>query len=118
MKKVPYHSINSSTITAPFCTVKLVPFTPNAHACSVLCLNEILITTYCLHVILSHQHFVSFPAFCLLRILINISVVPSISSIDNYAKGPVPFAGIFVVRQKCKLTKCFCTFDSTKFETT
>ncbi len=36
MKKVPCHSIKCSTITVPFCTVKLVPFTPRAHAWSCI----------------------------------------------------------------------------------
>ncbi len=36
MKKVPNCSKNGSTVTIAFHTVKLVPFTPSAHACSSL----------------------------------------------------------------------------------
>ncbi len=31
-EKISYHPINGSTVTVPFHTVKLVPFTPSAHA--------------------------------------------------------------------------------------
>jgi len=44
MKKVPYSSINGSTITVPLCTIKLVPFTPSAHGCSSLILKCLIDT--------------------------------------------------------------------------